>query len=360
MEAGGRGRPPPRAQGAPGLEPEKGKGDAGYGVENPEEVAVVVVDHHVAADLLEWQVIPPYLQQADGFEGEDVEDEDVERVVADEYQQTLQRGFPAGDQGRQIVDGDEACDAGQREREEILVFGTVVHPREAHVAGKKEKKKTQAREPSAFRYTIIVYSENHAGAEEEYSPRLTPASVGDYAYLEIERYPECGQRDHRKAYQEDNDICARANMVVHVSEYQKEHQGGDEQTAEEPERTGHELVVARHAGHHHQKARHGLTKSVRMRYASREIAELLVEYSEMMPDIVQEQKQDAPFQEREIETLDAPGDESPGLVDIIPVEAVTGRHEEEGHMESIYEVCDIPGCLGMSGHHKDYGNAFRD
>ena len=118
MEAGGRGRPPPRAQGAPGLEPEKGKGDAGYGVENPEEVAVVVVDHHVAADLLEWQVIPPYLQQADGFEGEDVEDEDVERVVADEYQQTLQRGFPAGDQGRQIVDGDEACDAGR-----VLVNG---------------------------------------------------------------------------------------------------------------------------------------------------------------------------------------------------------------------------------------------
>ena len=85
-----------------------------------------------------------------------------------------------------------------------------------------------------------------------------------------------------------------------------------------------------------------------------------VEYSEMMPDIMQEQKQDAPFQEWEIETLDAPGDESPGLVDIIPVEAVTSRHEEEGHMESIYEVCDIPGSLGMSGHHKDYGNAFRD
>ena len=62
---------------------EQGHGGADDGVENPEEVGrAVLVDDHVTADLCPVESVPPYLERRHQFEGNDVENEDIEGVVA--------------------------------------------------------------------------------------------------------------------------------------------------------------------------------------------------------------------------------------------------------------------------------------
>ena len=54
------------------------------GVKYPEPVILgMFVDDHVTAYLSRVEAIVPDLQQADGLVGNDMEDEDIERMVAD-------------------------------------------------------------------------------------------------------------------------------------------------------------------------------------------------------------------------------------------------------------------------------------
>ena len=77
------------------------------------------------------------------------------------------------------------------------------------------------------------------------------------------------------------------------------------QPAEEPECSGHEFVVARHAGYDEQESCQCLPQSVGMGDAAGPVAELLVEDTEMEPEIVEQKEYDTPAQKGEIETLDA-------------------------------------------------------
>lgn len=60
-------------------------------------VVVEVVDDHVAADLPPVEAVGGDFKRADGFERDDVEDEDVERVLADKREQTLQGALASRD-----------------------------------------------------------------------------------------------------------------------------------------------------------------------------------------------------------------------------------------------------------------------
>ena len=62
---------------------EEGDGGAHDGVENPEEIGGgVLVDDHVATDLGPVEAVIPDFERRDDLETDDVENVDIQRVVA--------------------------------------------------------------------------------------------------------------------------------------------------------------------------------------------------------------------------------------------------------------------------------------
>lgn len=82
---------------------------------------------HVASDLGEVEVVPPYLYKAHEFERYDVEDEDVNRVFTYEYE-SVANGVPftVYDAGY-VACGKEPDNAGRRECKHVDHLAVVVH-----------------------------------------------------------------------------------------------------------------------------------------------------------------------------------------------------------------------------------------
>ena len=71
---------------------EEGDGGTHDGVENPEEIGSgVLVDGHVAADLGPVKAVIPDFERRDDLEADDVENVDIQRVVATIDHEALDR-----------------------------------------------------------------------------------------------------------------------------------------------------------------------------------------------------------------------------------------------------------------------------
>ena len=66
------------------------------------------MDDHVAAYLTGIQTVIPDLEQADGLVGNDVEDEDVERVVAQLSQESFHHLLATVDPAADVIGHQEA------------------------------------------------------------------------------------------------------------------------------------------------------------------------------------------------------------------------------------------------------------
>ena len=66
------------------------------------------MDDHVAANLPDVETVVPYLQQTNHLIGNDVEDEDVERVVARIDEELLQAAFVPVEPEADVVGHQEA------------------------------------------------------------------------------------------------------------------------------------------------------------------------------------------------------------------------------------------------------------
>ena len=97
-----------------------------------------------------------------------------------------------------------------------------------------------------------------------------------------------------------------------------------------------------------------------MRNAPLPVAELLVEKPDAKPEVMQQQEDETPFEKRDIETFHPPRTESPGIVDILTGEEISGRYEEERHVENIDEIAQQIGHLGVAYHHQDDGDSLAD
>ena len=77
------------------------------------------MDYHVAADLSPVHSIPPYLDGADCLERYDVEDEDIQGIVADKDEETTQDIVVAVDSYSEVMNHQETGDACERECPEV-------------------------------------------------------------------------------------------------------------------------------------------------------------------------------------------------------------------------------------------------
>ena len=103
---------------------------AGYRVEYPEVILLgIVVDYHMTAYLTDVEPVIPDLNETYHLVGDDVEDEDVERVVAGIDQKSLEDAVSAVDPSADVVGHQEAKDGGDGQREELRIGGTPVHVR---------------------------------------------------------------------------------------------------------------------------------------------------------------------------------------------------------------------------------------
>ena len=87
----------------------------------------MVVYDHVTTDLSRVEVIVPDFQEADGLVGDDMEDEDIERMVACIDQELLELVVMFIDPAAEIVGHEESENGRNGEREELLEGGTPVH-----------------------------------------------------------------------------------------------------------------------------------------------------------------------------------------------------------------------------------------
>ena len=85
------------------------------------------MDDHVTANLSGIETIVPDLQQTDGLVGDDMEDEDIERMVACIDQELLELIVMFIDPAAEIVGHEESENGRDGEREELLEGGTPVH-----------------------------------------------------------------------------------------------------------------------------------------------------------------------------------------------------------------------------------------
>ena len=85
------------------------------------------MDDHVASNLTDVQAVIPDLEKTHRLIGNDVEDKDLKRMVADIYQHTLQDVFMSVYPLADVVGHQETEQGRDGEREELRVGGTPVH-----------------------------------------------------------------------------------------------------------------------------------------------------------------------------------------------------------------------------------------
>ena len=85
------------------------------------------VDDHVTTNLSRVEAIVPDLQKTDGLVGDDVEDEDIERMVAGVDQELFESVVVFIQPTAEVIGHQEAQYGWYGEGEELLEGGTPVH-----------------------------------------------------------------------------------------------------------------------------------------------------------------------------------------------------------------------------------------
>lgn len=87
--------------------------------------------------------------------------------------------------------------------------------------------------------------------------------------------------------------------------------------------------------------------------ASCPVAVIFVEKSYLEKQIMENQKDNAPFQERQIKTAETLRDERPGVGHILSGEEIAGTDEKYRHVERVDEIRYQLGRLGVPDNHKN-------
>ena len=206
---------------------------------------------------------------------------------------------------------------------------------------------------------VLVLAKQHAGAKEENAPCLAPAAVG-YGELGPAIDVPCSEAYGSEAYSCDRTVGREfAGGVQHFVK-QEEDDAGNEQSPEEPEGPGYEFIVSAHGGDDEHEPLCSVFESVGVGDAAGPVAEAFVEYAEIMPDIVEQQEQDAPFEEGNVESPQPFADEHGGLAEVFPVKEISGSHEKQRHVESVDEVGEQLRSFGVAHHHKYNSNSLEN
>ena len=156
-----------------------------YCIEYPEEILLrEVVYHHVAAYLAAIQSVIPYLHKTHHLIGHDVEDEDVQRVIACIDEEALQQILTAIDPSADIVGHQEAHQGGDGERKELYIGGAPVHIGRQVLREEIDDDGEGDRQPDAGvvvghhrLVSIHELSEDEAAAEEEAAHHVAIATL---------------------------------------------------------------------------------------------------------------------------------------------------------------------------------------
>ena len=89
----------------------------------------MVVYHHVTAYLPDVQAVVPYLDQTHHLIGDDVENEDVKRVVAGIDEEPLEPTLAGINPPADVIGHQESEDGRDGKRQELLEGGAPVHIR---------------------------------------------------------------------------------------------------------------------------------------------------------------------------------------------------------------------------------------
>ena len=146
----------------------------------------MVVYHHVTAYLSRVKSVVPYLQQTHHLVGDDVEDEDVQRVVACIYQEFLDQALCAVNPAADVIGHQEAQQCGYGQREELGIGRAPVHVSRQvfgeHVDDDGEDQRHRERDIQTGCRVLIAYdelSEDESTAEEETSHHVAIAALNE-------------------------------------------------------------------------------------------------------------------------------------------------------------------------------------
>lgn len=309
------------------------------------------MNHHVATDLGGVEVVVVDFHQTYYLIGGDVPEEYIEGVVADVAEETAEGAAPGVDIAGEPIGHQESDGAGERDGEEVDHLAGIVHPVGVEVAGGEYEQEGGEQHRPAAREERLVTAEEYPDAEEEDAPGLAEAAVGDKGDFEA-----VGEAEGVEGYyEEENHGCGadagEAGVAFEQPPQDKVADGGYEEAAEEPEGAGHEFVVAGHPEEYPDEAFHGVVPGIGVGDAPFPVAVLLVEDTEIVPDVVEEQVYHTPFNKGDIEALETFVAEIPGVVHRLLGEEIAGGDEEEGHVEGIKESYEDGGAFGVAGHH---------
>ena len=149
------------------------------------------VDDHMTADLSWVEVIVPDFQKADHLVGDDMEDENVEGVVACIDKETLEPILSFIDPSADVEGHQESEDGWNGERQELVEGGAPVH---IGCQILREEENDDAEEQCRPYVCIIVghpslpavniLSEDESHAEEETAHHVTVAALNEINYLQ--------------------------------------------------------------------------------------------------------------------------------------------------------------------------------
>ena len=118
-------------------------------------------------------------------------------------------------------------------------------------------------------------------------------------------------------------------------EHEEVEQTGHEQSTEEPESSGEELVVATHGGDDVPQALLGLMPCIGMGNAARPVTVLLVEQSYMEHQVVDDEEEERPLDKGQVESAQTFLNKGGLVVEVVEGEEVACRNKEERHVELI-------------------------
>lgn len=150
--------------------------------------------HHVASYLSDVQSVIPYLYQTHHLIGDDVEDEDVKRVVAGIDEEPFEPALAGINPSADVIGHQESEDGGDGERQELLEGGSPVHVgsqvfREEPDDEAKEQGGSNGEIMTRHQLVIIIdkMTEDKADAEEKTAHHIAIATL--YEIDDFQTFP---------------------------------------------------------------------------------------------------------------------------------------------------------------------------
>ena len=150
--------------------------------------------HHVTAYLSDVQSVIPYLYQTHHLIGDDVEDEDVKRVVAGIDEEPFEPALAGINPSADVIGHQESEDGGDGERQELLEGGSPVHVgsqvfREEPDDEAKEQGGRNGEIMTRHQLVIIIdkLTEDKADAEEKTAHHIAIATL--YEIDDFQTFP---------------------------------------------------------------------------------------------------------------------------------------------------------------------------